>query len=525
MNRKGEGKMKKISLIIAGIGPHAKRIYVPALLKLRSKFDVVISLVIDLVEKEQEIRDYFESINMLPDFLFITPFKGELPIDMRDRLNQEVKDKGIDGIIISTEPTVHKPYAQWALSQGLHILMDKPITTRDNVVSDMKEAQGIYQDYMELLSAYRELQVKRKTIFSINVQRRFHPGFIEAQKLIGEMASTVNCPVTSIQSMHCDGQWRLPSEIVTQKYHPYNSGYGKVSHSGYHIFDIVYRFYKAAAITMKEADSAEVFTSFVQPSGFIYQLTEKDYECYFGDKYDEVKLYSDRELLRIYENYGEMDAFSNIRLLRENVNICNISINLLHNSFARRTWVKPGSDLYKGNGRVKHEYHNIQQGPFQNIQIHSYQAEDKHDHNIPSDYEIGGNNHFDIYVFRNVGMTGGTKPMEIIRMGELVNMGAYNSKRLTSEETKEHVVEEFLSFMQGSITRQDLLSNIDDHEIPVKIMSSIYLSHIQQTVGLNPLVKLDLAIRRANHWPYVRPNIRGCESGNKRNPLIPTVRI
>jgi len=46
-------------------------------------------------------------------------------------------------------------------------------------------------------------------------------------------------------------------------------------------------------------------------------------------------------------------------------------------------------DLYKSNGRVKHEYHNIQQGPFQNIQVHSYQKEDKQEESNELDWLLG----------------------------------------------------------------------------------------------------------------------------------------
>jgi hypothetical protein len=240
-----------------------------------------------------------------------------------------------------------------------------------------------------------------------------------------------------------------------------------------------------------------VFTSFVQPRGFLYQLNETDYQNYFGREYRSVKLYTDDELFEIYKDYGEIDAFSNIRLLHESENVCNISINLLHNSFARRTWLKPGSDLYKGNGRVKHESHNIQQGPFQTVMVQSYQSNDKHDSNTERDYEFGGNNHFDIHVFRNNGMTGDSRPLETIPMSDLATPSGYSSERLAAEQTKEDVVKEFLEFIQGSISKQSLKSNIDDHEIPVKIMSSIYTSHILQQRGGNPIVKFDLTNQEA----------------------------
>ena len=483
-----------MNIIEIGIGPHAKRVYVPAIIKLSQTYNIELSLAIDLKEKEEDVKSYFSSVSIAPQLLFVDPFDGDLPQDLKKALNDFVKVNQIQAVIISTEPRSHYVYAKWALDQGLNILMDKPISTRENVVTDIDAALGIREEYNDLLKKYVSLQKRKQTAFTINAQRRYHDGFELVSSLLKEIASKTNCPVTSIQSMHCDGQWRLPSEIVTQKYHPYGEGYGKASHSGYHIFDIAYTFYKSSLITGKLADSAEVYSSFIQPNGFLFQLSEADYARYFGEEYKKVKLYSDKQLKKKYQGFGEMDAFSNIRFLKQGENVCNISINLLHNGFARRTWIKPGSDLYKGNGRVKHEYHNIQQGPFQNIQIHSYQSNDKHETSTEQDYEIGGNNHFDIYVFRNFEMTGDDKPLKIIRMSDLSKKNNYDKSKLVVELTKESVVKEFFDFIYGKIGKDKLRSNIDDHEIPVNIMSSVYSSHVNQQAKKDPVARFKLNI-------------------------------
>lgn len=339
------------------------------------------------------------------------------------------------------------------------------------------------------------MQETKETVFIINTQRRFHPGFRVVSELLAEIAYKTNCPITAIQSMHCDGQWRLPNEIVTQDYHPYNSGYGKASHSGYHIFDIVYQFYKTSKLVRKVADSMEIFSSFFQPRGFLYQLNERDYLRFFGNDYLKVRRYDDKRLYDIFKNYGEVDLSVIIRLKKKGNCIGNISINLIHNGFARRTWMLPGADLYKGNGRVKHEYHSIQQGPFQNIQIHSYQSKDKHDVNSEEDFELGGNNHFDIYVFRNCGITGDNDPLRVITMRDLINKNKgsiLDDSKLVIEQVKYKVVKDFLAYLQGKVNKSKLVSNIDDHLMPVQIMSGVYQSHIRYMRGENPLIKYRL---------------------------------
>ncbi|QNK62377.1 Gfo/Idh/MocA family oxidoreductase [Pedobacter sp. PAMC26386] len=477
-------------IILIGIGPHSKRIYLPALANLKQKFRVEISLAVDVRSKAKKVRHHFEKQGYNIKTLFIEPFSEKLPDDIRSALSQYVIENKINAVIIATEPSVHHAYAEWALDLKLHILMDKPISTRENAVSEVEQANGILLDYVQLLQLYEKLQQEKSTIFSINVQRRYHPGFRYVMERIKEVSVATNCPVTAIQSSHSDGQWRLPSEIVSQDYHSYNKGHGKMSHSGYHIFDIVSQLYHIPGILTKQPDCMEVISSLIQPEGFIMQMNEQDYQNYFNTDYETVKLYDDAELTNLYKNYGEIDATVLVKMLREQKNIANITINLQHNTFSRRSWVVPDSDLYKGNGRVKHEYHNMQQGPFQNIQIHSYQAKDKHQQNSREDYEVGGNSHFDIYIFRNIGMLGGANPLEVITMKDLSVQHNLDDSKLLTEQAKTAVVEEFLNFIQGNLEKEDLKSNIDSHLDGVKMMSAAYLSHIHQKAGRNPIVKI-----------------------------------
>lgn len=155
----------------------------------------------------------------------------------------------------------------------------------------------------------------------------------------------------------------LLNEVLTQESHRHFDGYGKVAHSGYHIFDMVWQLYEAGLVDKKRPDHLEIFSSSLSPAGLSIDLNEKDYQKYFGHTYESTG-YSEKEYRNTVKNYGEMDSFSTIRLLKNTENICNISINLLHSSFSRRSWAMPNMDRYKGNGRVKHQQFTIQQGPF-----------------------------------------------------------------------------------------------------------------------------------------------------------------
>lgn len=463
-----------VNVILIGCGPHARRIYLPALRNLKQ---VKLALVVDLESEALTVRNAVADLET--ELWLIQPFAGELPSALKNKLSAFVAEKQIDGVIIATEPLVHRAYAEWALADELNILMDKPITTRTDVTSNLDHARGILQDYYALLDAYNDLQRKTETVFMINSHRRFHKGFQFVQDQIRKVAARTNCPVSFIQAYHSDGQWRLPHEIISQKYHPYCFGYGKASHSGYHIFDTIYRFYKAAALPDKVADEMEVVSSFLKPNGFFTQLNENDYQSVFGEAYKQVNPWSEQQLREICGNFGEMDVSSVIALRKYGEVIANFNVNLIHNGFAGRTWLMPGVDLYKGNGRIKHESYHIQQGPFQNIQVHAYQAYDKHDQNRGPEEQLGGKNHFDIYVFRNPLIADGDIQPKVYKYSDLAGgQAGEDGATITMERVKFKVVEEFADYLAGRKLKHQVTSQIDDHVVPVKMMSGIYCSYI-----------------------------------------------
>jgi hypothetical protein len=483
----------KLSIMVIGLGHHARCIYVPALYKNKDSHGLEICGV-DLSPMKTLLESYLQERNIKIDVLYLDPFneRENLPEYVNKELNKIVKERNINAVIISTDPTTHKMYAKWALKKGLHILMDKPISTREGVVYDFQQAIKVEEDYQELLKLYNRLQQQKKTLFWVNTQRRYEIGYKKVFTLIKEATDKFNVPVTSIQSMHADGVWIFPDEMVEQKCHPYNEGYGKCSHSGFHLFDIVWQLYKAGKVNDKFADSAEVFTSFITPDGTLAQINQDDYQHYFGEDYKKRIRRTEEELQKIFNNYGENDAFSIIKLLNKNRNVCNISINLLHNSFSRRSWVEPNKDLYKGNGRIKHQYYHIQQGPFQCIQVHNYQSKEKYDDSNLNDFELGGNNHFDIYVFRNKKMFGGkAKSLEVIKLKDLVDQEMMSNK-LYHEVVKDQLVLKFIASIRSEVRKEESVLNISSYQVPVQIMSSIYKSHSNYMNGKNPLIGFDI---------------------------------
>jgi hypothetical protein len=123
------------------------------------------------------------------------------------------------------------------------------------------------------------------------------------------------------------------------------------------------------------------------------------------------------------------------------------------------------------------------------IQIHSYQSKDKHDTCNTDDLTIGGNNHFEMIVFRNTGIIGGN-PVERFALSDLTKSQGYSNNELHIHRIKEGAVREFIDFINGKILRNQLHSDISDHRDAVRFMSAIYRSFILRNNNENPIVSL-----------------------------------
>lgn len=127
---------RKVKTLLIGVGYHARRIYLPYL-KDGETCELVACL--DLAQHEERVK---ESINLKFGssvscyFTYETTISDTLqPFEAR-QLNNIIKEHKIEAVIISTEPLAHFKYVYWAVKKGLHILLDKPVTT---------EIGGFYQ--------------------------------------------------------------------------------------------------------------------------------------------------------------------------------------------------------------------------------------------------------------------------------------------------------------------------------------------------------------------------------------------
>jgi len=277
--------------------------------------------------------------------------------------------------------------------------------------SQEEKAAKLIKNYKNIAKLYiRAKKLNPNLIFSIITQRRYHPAYDYIKREVTEVFRKTNCPVTHSYFYHSDGQWRLPKELLLEQYHGYNRGIGKCSHSGYHFFDLLAQIMKTQT-NNKKPDYVSVESSFVRPNDLLEQLTLDDYNLIFKD----FPRYNKEKLKAKMKKYGEVDASIHFNFIKNGQKISFSDMNLVHNGFSNRSWLNPKEDLYKGNGRLRHEHHIITQGPFQSIHYHSYQSDETNNKKLNSSENSGGELHFEVHIYRNKKILSTNKPQfEII---------------------------------------------------------------------------------------------------------------
>ncbi len=352
-----------------------------------------------------------------------------------------------------------------------------------------------FDDYIYLKDKYLEARLhKPELVFNLMSQRRFHPVFHFVKDKLQEVLQRTNCPVTSVQCSHSDGQWRFPTEMIEQDYHPYNQGYGKCSHSGYHAFDIVSWLLNSAYTEQKSPDTLELSSFAAYPTDVLTQFDMDDYQNLFSD-FNQFNSYSQSEFMKCAEGFGEVDAFTNFALKQGERTLTVGSINLIHNGSSQRNWVTAaGKDLYKGNGRIKHETYYLVQSAFQAILYEAYQSTEDHNADSQSLNQFGGKNHIDIHVFRNNKLFPDWKAHETFSVYDISNKLKSGITSGIQEESRTNCIEEFLSNIINpkAITLQT--SNILGHSLGTTFLSSVYRSLVSRRSGQNATIVQNLKI-------------------------------
>lgn len=453
------------NIVLAGLGPHARRIYYPLLEKYQQQYNLHVPLLIDRHEQADSVRAYLAGRALQPDkLLFIEehPTGDEPPgTELLATLRELTSQQHIDGIIIATEPRAHKVYALWAILNHVDVLVDKPITAPPGASVEVHAARQVFADYGDL---ERCLRFSTSNVI-VQAQRRSHAGYALIKKYLDDFTHQYPVPVSYMDIYHGHGMWPMPDELFRRENHPFKYGYGKLMHSGYHFVDLFAWLAQANMLLGdKRPDRAEIVARRFGPYDFLHQLSREDYHTLFGTQVSDVAFSPAR--LNTARSFGEQDVFALCQLKRGDVVVTTAAINLQQNSFSRRAWLQPAADVYKGNGRVRHERLNLQVGNLLNIQAHSYQAYEVGKKDVETD-GAGHEDHFEVQIYRNSGVVGG-QPLETFDIGSQARREHGSERAFLGHN--EHARElHFLDFLE----RRPGPSHFSSHALSVRLLSGI----------------------------------------------------
>lgn len=471
-----------INILLIGLGPHSKRIYIRSLRRL----NIVPKLIIDLESKRQEIETYIKEHGLFSELFFVPDDErnaSHLSDQIQWKLDYLISKHNITHAIISTEPKAHYAYLQYLISRQIPTLTDKPITAPINACNDEDQARKIYSEYHHLLT----LAEHYDTQVIVQCQRRYDQRYLWIRDQIQKIIKQYRIPVSHIQIAHCDGSLNMPDEFFSRENHPYKYGYGKLFHSGYHFIDLLSLLLSYDELPSEKRPNECLISSIhYAPHDQLFALDESFYQNAF--KKVEFSPFYKRWINEEYRQMGELDMLALFEFSRDSHVLTTCSLNLLQSGFTRRSWAELPADTYKNNGRVRHETLSLQLGPLMNIQVHSYQAHEiKERHNQSIDHKAtGGLEHFDIHIFRNSDIIGGL-PYEIIQGIDLCNQDIKSSNNFIgyNEYARDACLDDFLSGCADKSTLQSQRLTID-------LVTNSYISMCRKRSGEAPISKFRL---------------------------------
>lgn len=454
--------MNNICLI--GLGPHAKRIYYRYISDEVKNNKATFSLLVDVQDKKDDILSFLSTQEIKPKKIVLGSDKNylipnKLDPSIKKELILAIKEKRIQSAIISTEPKAHKIYIEFFLKNHIPVLTDKPLTAIPGLNYDKKSAIQLYKDALFL----KKLSDDTHTPLYIQAQRREH---IAYQFIFDECLKVVtkfHIPITYFDVYHSDGTWSMPEEFTFRENHPYKYGYGKIMHSGYHFIDIV--------AWIAEINKHIIKDLYIQNKTDLL-TPDKQYQQLNGEKLYS-KLFNKKTKAPNLNTLGEVDSYTNFNFLNSKKELVTFGrLDMLQGGFSKRAWFDLPKDTYKGNGRLRHERINLHVGPLLNIQLHSYQSDEINKNSLKG---VGGEDHLEVYIFRNNNLIGG-KSFEKKNFGSILR----NTYSKTNLYLGQNEISRYTIFKK-LINQDDSSVKIQHQMLTNKLISDMFLSFINST--------------------------------------------
>lgn len=344
--------MKRV-LIIGGSGTWSGKAYIPSI--KQSANDVLLVGILDPVnpyysEKTFSHFDYFKEND-------VKWIKSER--DFNEVLvKQTIEKYDIDIVIISTPPKFHYEYTLISLKCGVDVICDKPIIATPAQSNLYENAFINIQKHNRLMQAINESynqKASRRCYVLTPLRRKLQETYTNIYDSVRLVKETFNQDVTNILISHNDGVFRFDDEVeIKCGSHGYSEGFGKLTHTGYHILDVVAGFIEFGCDT----ENVQCVCKIINCNSVEDMLKSN------SNKINARLLHSYFQNENVSENAlkAEMDITISYTLYRNNEKFCNIIVDLIHCGKSDRTLRHYNFDNYNDQGRTNELTMHLQQG-------------------------------------------------------------------------------------------------------------------------------------------------------------------
>lgn len=370
--------MKTVNILVAGGSGHWCELnYYPAIRSLRDEgIEARIAAICDPIDPYAVDPSVYkvgrENLNALlvsDKPMWIDPGL-QSPAALTRLLNKVAMDKGIDIVIIATDPTYHFFYANWAVDNGINVLCEKPPIAVPDSSWKPEKARLIERRFRSLFDKVQKAQANNPRYrFCTPLRRRALTPLVTIAENLQSIYDRTGEGITYMNAIINGGVHRYPAEFLKGGAHGYIDGVGSLSHSSYHYLDVIAWYLQAAPGSATKIRITLPYVSrvrdYLAKRGYaqLMQLNQEDSATVEqGVKLSESILNAELDFtihLQLYDNSGKRIGL--------------ISYTSNHTTFTPRT-TKYSLEMLdhtndKDGGRMSQMYLDIHQGSVQNWQL------------------------------------------------------------------------------------------------------------------------------------------------------------
>jgi hypothetical protein len=355
-------------LVIGGFGKWSSQTYLPVLFDGLQRFNIEgIVAIADIATSVKDISSYDLLKNLFKHEKFRQiKLTGIFNQDV-DILEKFLSEESVDNLIISTHPLLHYPYIKWGIKNGLNIICDKPPVSQFQQFGNTK-AEELLKRFNELcicINNSKHHRNEEKCKVFLPLRRRVQPLFKSIYDGIQEVFQLTKQHITHVYIHLNDGSYRFPDEYDLPGAHGYRDGLGSLTHTAYHLIDVIANCLEQAPPPCDYIESKIISCLTVQEARKI--TNDIGYQNLIGRN---INIYNDCSIAFIGDN-SEIDiqiAYA-FKKLSQQYSDCNVLASFIHRGCTKRIHPYYNQNQTHDEGRVDDTVIIIQQGALQSYHL------------------------------------------------------------------------------------------------------------------------------------------------------------